>query len=476
MKKDKSIKPGKRPNVMLAHAAYVNKQHEKALKPVGMSTSMPPTGSKTDSGQISTSIGVVTSVLPELPEAAMPGILGEVVRAVCMKSEVHPAYVLADVLSRIATQVSEPYIKYSSVQHHCRMNVVLVGNSSKSWKATSTNAVDRIFNGMPDKAQHLDGLLLTGESLIDAVRDETSLSGNKHRKQAVISPGITDKRLLFNDMEFRSALAYAKRPGSTLAATVSGLFDNGCAEQFVKSNKISATGAHVNILAHTSCVDFSALRNDVQQSNGFASLFLWLLVDRLKRVPRPKAMTDEDVEFFQKTIASRIQAAKCLTSVKMSKPAWKLWDDLYPGLTKDVPDIAGSVVSRSEIHTIRLALLYALVAGRKQIETKNLNAAHALVQYARESAFIVFKGSQGDNFKEKILCALHAAPKHEMSRTEISTNVFNKNVESVDIKAALREMAELKLITVIKDTSKTGAPKTIFRLVSVQSHKTDFIE
>lgn len=475
MKKDKQTKSKKRPNVMFARAAYVNKQHEKALKPLGMS-SMPPAGAKTDSGQMSTSIGVVTSVLPELPEAAMPGILGEVVRAVCMKSEVHPAYVLADVLSRIATQVSEPYIKYGSVQHHCCINVVLVGNSSKSWKATSTNAVDRIFDGMPDKAQHLDGLLLTGESLIDAVRDETSLSGNKHRKQAVISPGITDKRLLFKDMEFRSALAYAKRPGSTLAATVSGLFDNGCAEQFVKSNKISATGAHVNILAHTSCVDFSALRNDAQQSNGFASHFLWFLVDRLKQVPRPKSMTNENVELFQKSIASRILAAKCLTSVKMSKPAWELWDDIYPGLTKHVPNVAGSVVSRSEIHTIRLALLYALVAGHTTIMTADLIAAHALVQYARESAFIIFKGIQSDNHKDKILCALRTAPNHKMSRADINSKVFNRNTPSDVIKRALSEMVELKLITVIKDTSKTGAPKTIFRLVSVQSHKTDFIE
>jgi hypothetical protein len=460
----KSIKSVKKPSCMSQGISYVGKRKAETVNR-GTLSSVPLTRAKTDSGQRDTLINVAPGFLPELPEAAMPGWIGEIVRAVCENSEVNPAAVLVSVLLNFAAMIDAPYIEYDGTKHHCRTNAVIIGQSSKSWKATSDAAVKRIFDGMPNQAQNIQSYMLTGESLIYAVGDGAHPLKNRHRNQLATAPGVSNKCLLFQEQEFRSALANAKRPGNSLSQIISGFFDYGCAKQVMKSGEISATGAHVVILARTCCLDYSLLRNDVQQSNGFASHFLWILFDRINLVPRPKSMPDSEVIRFRNIITECIQAANGLTEVKMSKPAAMLWSDIYPYLTHDVPGVTGAVLSRLEIHTIRIALIYALAAGRKKIQTQDLNAAYALVQYARESALYIFKGEANDNIKGKILCALHTAANQEMSRTEISSKVFNRNVDSDVIKDALNEMEKMNLIEV-KKVSGTGRQKTVYKLAS----------
>jgi len=417
-----------------------------------------------DSAEKGTSLSIETSVGPRLPDEAMPGWLGNCVRAVCKKSEVHPSSALIGILSRLASHVSSPFIEYGGAQHHCCINGVFVGNSPQSWRAMSFKDIDRIFDGMPNAVQKIQGNMLCGKSLIEAVRDNIRSYGPKDNA----TPGSVDKRLFFCEPEFRSALAHAKGPVNTLSQTISGLFNHGSASRNLKSGKISAKEAHVIVLAQTSCTDFSILRNEVKQSNGFASYFLWFLVDRPKEVPRPQGISDEEIRHFQGLIANRIRGAEGLTLVKMTRQAKKMWDNRYSGLTKNVPGVAGAVVSRFEIQAIRLAMLYAIVDGRKWIHKKDLLAACALLQYARESACIIFNGEQqGDNYMEKILCALNAAPNHELSRTEIS-GVFSRNAASADIDAALQRMTELEQVKIDQKESTTGRKKTIVRLVSKQ--------
>lgn len=417
-----------------------------------------------DSAEKGTSPSIETSVVPRLPGEAMPGWLGDCVRAVCKKSEVHPASALMGILSRLASHVSSPYIEYGGAQHHCCINGVFVGNSPQSWRAMSFKDIDRIFDGMPNAVQMIQGNMLCGKSLIEAVQDNIRSYGPKDNA----TPGSVDKRLFFCEPEFRSALAHAKGPVNTLSQTISGFYNHGSASQALKSGKISATEAHVVVLAQTSTTDFSILRREVEHSNGFASYFLWFLVDRPKEVPRPQGISYEEIMHFQGLIVNRIRGAEGLTLVKMTRQAKEMWDNRYSDLTKNVPGVAGVVVSRFEIQAIRLALLYAIVDGRKRIQTEDLRAAYALLQYALESACIIFNSDkQGDNYMEKILCALNVAPNHELSRTEIS-GVFSRNAASADIDAALQRMAEMEQVKIDRKESTTGRKKTIVRLISKQ--------
>lgn len=422
----------------------------------------------TNQTPISSSVVNAGLGLPELPIAAMPGLIGEVVQAACNHSEVHPISVVVNFLLRFATYFCTPYYSYGSISHYCRTNAVIIGKSARGSIAASSSEVDRIFEGIPYNIQFIRGNMLSGESLIEAVSDNKHNSDDWDRQGSSSVPYNLVKCLLYNELDIRSALAYAKRPGNPLSQTVCGLFNYGCAEQILRSGKISTKAAHVNILAQTRSIDFSSLKKDVENSNEFASYFLWFLVDRLKVVPHPKPIPDDKVVSFREIILERIRAAQDQGSMRMSKKARSMWNDIYPGLTKDVPGVAGAVVSRSEIHLIRLALIYAVIAGHKRIRPADLQSAHALVQYARESACIIFKGDQqGVNFAEKILCALHTAPGQELSRTEIS-GVFGRNAAAADINCALQKLEELKRIAVERKEStsdRTGRKKTFVRLI-----------
>ena len=403
---------------------------------------------------------------PELHDDALPGWIGKFIRLACHHSEAHEAAILVTLILRLAAEFLGPHVMVGDSKQRARTNAVIVGNSSKSRKGTSAKPVERLFLGLENSAQCTPGPLSSGEGLIFAVRDKMQEFDKKSGEYIVVDPGITDKRLFVVEEEFAAALTCTKREGNTLSAIIRGLFDDGNAEPLTKTNKIKTTGAHVVILAHITSVELKSLLNNVQLANGFANRFLWVHARRKKLIAMPQPMPDNEVAQFQKIIVRRIEAADKLQVVKLSKKALKLWEAEYPRLTMDYTGAAGSVVNRSEVHVVRLALIYALAAGHSEIKEVDLRAALALVKYSQESAFLIFKGCQGDKRKEKLLQALRDAPNNKMTLSEINSIVFSRNVKSEEISKLLNELESSKLLT-IKSVKTTGAPKKYILLAPV---------
>lgn len=405
------------------------------------------------------------AVCPVLHENALPGWLGEFVRLACEHSEAHEAATLITLLLRFAAEILEPYFNVGDSKHQARTNAVIVGLSAKARKGTSSKPVDRLFDGLENSATFSPGPLSSGEGLIYAVRDATLEFDKKTKELVVVDPGVSDKRLFVQDEEFAAALTCTKREGNTLSAIIRGFFDGGNAEPLTKSNKIKATGAHVVIVAHITMADLSSLLNSVQIANGFANRFMWFLVHRKKLVAMPKAIPAKEIHKYQRILSRRIEAARRLDSVEMSEKALEYWEDMYPALSMDYTGAAGSVAGRSETHAIRLALIYALAAGRSKIIVEDLKAALALVAYSKESVFAIFKGNSGDKRKEKIIEGLRKAPGKEMTRSDIY-KVLKNNANAVEIDKMLQELESSKLIELVKIETKRK-PKSIVRLANV---------
>jgi len=402
-------------------------------------------------------------VWPALSDDAFPGWIGDFVKMACEHSEADPAAVLVTLLGRFAAEVgSGPYVNIGDARHRARTNFALAGSSSKSRKGTSKQPVNRVFNEIPSAARCTPGPLSSGEGLIYAVRDEVIEFDKKKQEYVTVDPGVTDKRLFVLDEEFAAALNCTKREGNTLSAIIRGFFDDGNAEPLTKSFRIKATGAHVVIVTHITEMELISLLNQVQMSNGFGNRFLWILSRRQKLMALPSPMPDSEVDQIRKIVIERIESARDLKAVGMSDDAKKLWIESYPGLTMDFEGVTGSVVNRIEAHAIRLALIYALCAGHSQIEVDNLKAALALVEYSRRSAFRIFGSAVGDKKKIKIIDALRSADNHEMTISEISNNVFKRNMNSDELHKLLSEMESSKLI-VLKKSPTGGAPKTIVK-------------
>lgn len=401
---------------------------------------------------------------PELSPEALPGWIGNFVALACRNSEANPAAVLITLLLRFAAECEGPYVIIGDAKQWARTFAVIVGDSSRARKGTSSKPVLKVFSGLENAARYSPGPLSTGEGLIYAVRDATYGIDKKTGEEIIIDPGVKDKRLFFHEEEFQPALASTRRDGNILSAIIRGFYDDGNAEPMTKTNRIKATKAHVVILSHITRAELK-LMNHVQMYNGFANRFLWIYAQRQKLVALPKPIPKEKLEKYQRIIAKRIKKARELRAVRLTKEAKSYWQEIYRSLTAEYSGPVGAITSRTETHTIRLALIYALAMNKKNISVSELKAALALVTYAQQTAMNLFSENAVDVRCSKVLQALREAPEHQMTKTEISRDIFQKNVESAEIKRILEGMEERGILQ-MEENVKDGRKRTLVRLVT----------
>lgn len=410
------------------------------------------------------------ATLPVLQKDALPGWIGEFVKLACKHSEADPVAVLVTLLLRFATFFSGQFIAVSEEKQWARTFAVIVGDSAKSRIGASEKMVNRLFEGLRRDYRHLSVPLSKVEDIIYKVRDETVEQDAIHGSRHVTDRGEPDKYLFILDKNLAYSLSCKKPELDTLSSIITQLFDEGnAAIKLLKDKWLKTTGAHVAILAHIQRAELNSLREKLQIPNSYANCFLWILAQRQPPNPMPKAMPGKEVERFAGIIKKCIDEQHKITqAVALTENAVKLWEKSYSGLIMEYSGFTGSVLDRSEVHAIRLALIYALAAGRSEIRTQDIKAAIALVNYSRQSALLLFSCNPDEKIKVKLLEALGTAPNNEMTLTEISKKVFNKNMNSAEIQVILNEMVSSGLLQ--REEIKTaGAPKTIIRLVAVQS-------
>lgn len=409
---------------------------------------------------------------PILSDDALPGLIGKIVKIVCKHCESDKSAVLMAVLLRWAALFSGHFIHDGEVQQWARTFAVIVGNSPKSRITASAKTVDRLFDGSRTSYRCFSGPLSEVDDIIYKVRDATD-EYNHAGKYVGIDRGESNKNLYVLDKNFAFSLASKKPVLDTMSSVITGLFDDGDAViQLSKDKWLKTTGADVTILAHIQRAELDAMRDKLNMPNGFASCFLWVLADRHSCIPLPEQIPAEQVEYFRKLIDERVEKAnKFLCPITMTAQAKKLWEKAYPGLTTKYSGFAGSVVDRNDVHARRLAVIYALASGHSQIQTKDLKAAIAVVNYSCESALLLFSGANQDKRQEKILQALRSAPNQELASTEI-TKVFGNNISGNEKDEILRELVAAKLIVMEKVESKTkGKKTTMVRLATAENQQ-----
>jgi hypothetical protein len=124
--------------------------------------------------------------------------------------------------------------------------------------------------------------------------------------------------------------------------------------------------------------------------------------------------------------------------VRMGQDTRELWHDAYHQLARPLPGVLGQITARAEAHTIRLALLYVLADGKRQIGPPHLQAAIALHDYATRSAAWALHGATGQPLAERIHAALQAHPAG-LTRSQIS-DTLKHNQPAGELDHALRAL------------------------------------
>jgi len=373
------------------------------------------------------------------------GLAGEIVRTLEPHTEADPVAVLAQFLAAFGNAVGAgPFFRVEADLHGPKINVVLVGRTSRGRKGTSFGRVMQILSGAdPAWAQdHVAEGLSSGEGLIWAVRDpiEKMQPVRERGKVTEYEPvtedhGVEDKRLLVVQSEFASTLRILQRDGNTLSATLRQAFDTGDLRVMTKNSPAKATSSHISIIGHITKEELLRYLDRTEMANGLANRFIWLCVKRSKLLPEGGCLSEDDLSCLRDAVKGAISFAKGIEEMVRDDDARAMWRRVYPELSAERPGMFGAITSRAEAQVTRLSCIYALLDRSRVITGDHLTAALALWAYAEASARFVFGDATGDPTADDLVSALK--DQHEgLTRTEIS-HLFKKHKDAGELRRAL---------------------------------------
>jgi hypothetical protein len=375
---------------------------------------------------------------PTLPEEALCGLPGDIVAEIEPHTEADRVAVLSSLLAAFGNAIGRgAYFRVGADLHHLKLNVVLVGDTSKGRKGMSWGYAREFMHATDERwteERVLHGLS-SGEGLIYAVRDRVE-GEDKKGETVVLDEGVEDKRLLVLEAELAGVLKVMSRQGNTLSPVIRQAWDDGALQTLTKNSPMKATEAHVSIIGHITKAELLRHLTETEAANGFANRFIWLMVRRSKKLPFGGEWHKVDIAPLVRRLSSALEFGSAPVLVTWGDSARDIWREVYGPLSEGKPGLFGAVVGRAEAQVMRLAALYAVMGESYEIEREHLLAALALWEYSENSARYIFGDATGDPVADQIFNALRAAGKDGMTRTEIS-NLFGRNMSSELIAQAL---------------------------------------
>jgi hypothetical protein len=392
---------------------------------------------------------------PILAEEALCGLPGEIVKVIEPHTEADPVAVLSSLLAAFGNAIGRgAYFRVGADLHHLKLNIGLVGDTSKGRKGMSWGYPRELMRAADERwidERVLHGLS-SGEGLIYAVRDRVE-GENKKGETVVLDEGVEDKRLLVLEPELAGVLKVMSREGNTLSPVIRQAWDDGTLQTLTKNSPMKATEAHVSIIGHITRSELLRHLTETEAANGFANRFIWLMVRRSKELPFGGEWHTVDIAPLVRRIFSVLEFGSAPVLITWGDGARAIWREVYGPLSEGKLGLFGAVVGRAEAQVARLAALYAVMDESHEIKREHLLAALALWDYSEKSAQYIFGDATGDPVADQILSALRAAGKDGMTRTEIS-NLFKRNMSSKRIAQALRLLLAARRVR--RKTQRTG--------------------
>ena len=156
------------------------------------------------------------------------------------------------------------------------------------------------------------------------------------------------------------------------------------------------------MIGHITATELQHHINPVELANGLLNRFLLLGCRRVRLLPEGGDPDPLGRTGLDRRLATTLTAARHAGQLRLSPAARHAWADTYQQLAQPQPGIAGAIAARAEAHTIRLALLYALLDNDRQIQPVHLTAALALWNYALRSATWALERTSGDPLAHQI--------------------------------------------------------------------------
>ena len=398
---------------------------------------------------------------PAPPDPAVfTGPAGDFVLRTEPHTEADPMALLAQFLTCFGTVIGRTaHYAVEASKHHGNEFIVLVGPSSKGRKGSSWDHVERLIETVdPHFIGHcVSSGMSSGEGLIAEVADDEDRE--------------PDKRRLIVESEFAQVMKVLSREGNTLSPVVRNAWDGKSLQTMVRNAPLRATGAHVGIVGHITKEELLRYINGTELANGFFNRFMLVAVQRSKKLPFGGSLGDDELRDVREAVATAVQFASIQQEpLTFDAEARDRWVDAYDELSDGHAGLWGAATARAEAHTVRLALLYALLDCAPAIRLEHLEAALAFWQYASDSAHWIFGDSLGDPTADEIWEMAKIHP-DGVTRTQVS-DLFSRNKKAREIDRALTALVEAgRLERGELRSGAPGRPAVVWRPATGQTQK-----
>lgn len=396
---------------------------------------------------------------PVLDPLALHGVLGDAVMAVAPHSEADPAAVLMTLLCLSGISIGPgPRVYAGLTGMPARLQVWIVGNSAMGRKGASLDLAYKIM--LLADEEFMTSRVLGGFGSGEAIIDEVAESG--------------DVRLVYKATEGAGLLAVMSRKGDTTSVVLRQSYDEDALAVRSRVKKATAPMSHIGLLAHITPSDLVGGLTETQIRNGFANRGLFVMSRRPHLLSRGTESLPREATEAGTALGRAIRRARPLGTMRFDEATGARWDDVYATFGVGAPTpLLEDLEARGDVHTRRLAMLFALLDGSNLIGTEHLDAALAVWDYCRASARYLF-GAEGavDNARE--LNAVQRDRKHfeddltaldnaltrcgRLSRTE-QRAVFSNNRSAHYVGLLRKELVSRGQAVEQANSSTGGAPR-----------------
>jgi Protein of unknown function (DUF3987) len=387
--------------------------------------------------------------------AAFTGLAGDVVDVLSPHTEADDMALLMTFLVAFGAAVGPgPHAAAGGAAHPARLNVVLVGRSSRARKGTSLAAVRPVFDlAAPGFRQRVVGGLASGPGLV------AELAGR--------GEGL-DRSILVVESEFGRVLRVAARDAS-LSALIREAWDGGVLAVLTRSKPLSADGASVSILGHVTVAELGKRLSDVEIAGGTGNRCLFCWVERSKRLPSGGQVPDDELDVLGIRVGVAIDRARQIGRMARTPAAEGLWADIYNALDDEADGVVGALCARAEAQMLRLSVAYALLDASAVIDTRHVESAHQVWRYCEDTVRRVFGEGKStvrpaDTVVNRLLAALAASPDGLDGTAQ--RDLFQRHETGETLARARAELAARGLAATVIDDSAGGRPRIITRLVA----------
>ncbi len=385
--------------------------------------------------------------LPALDDAALYGPIGHYVRALAPHTEASPAGILAATLTTVGAMLGRgPHCLIEGAPHHARFMTLLVGSSSTARKGTAMHhGCGRVIHAVDaDFFTRTVSGLSSAEGLIQWVRDPIPEGEGPNGKG---DPGITDKRLLVRQGEAAGLFRVLEREGNTLSARLREAWDGDSLQVMTRAAPLVATDPHVCIVASITPSELARSLKAVEVQNGLANRFMPFWCER--ECYHPHGGNDDQPEVLDALQALRRSVADSGTigRVTWTPEGHNWWSDHYADLTTPAAGGAlGTLMARGAPIVQRLALLFAVLDGKRERNTAHCEAALAVWRYVEGTWRALYATADVlSDRAQRLLAALNDAGPDGLPRSACRRGLGSGNIAAEDVGAALSELREAGL-------------------------------